>query len=150
MTDLYVTHRPAFYEVCGNTWPTLPVQCALLAETSTYLPVAADRFVSAMTPGVNELVNDDYERLDLAGLTATWSTDHLNLTADTLSFGALASEHTGHGIKGVVTYKKVGDGTDDSVNLLLRTVIFGTAVPLTSESVVVAWGSDGVVTVTPG
>lgn len=100
---------------------TFDVWMALFSEDSTAAPVEADAFMAALTPGANELVHADYERQPVTGIDRAWVSGEWQVTADTVNFGPLASEHTGHGVSLVAVYVKVGDGSDDSLNWLWKT-----------------------------
>lgn len=145
MSTIEVVHREAFQSICGDTWPTADLWCLIWSETSTAAPAVGDRFVAALSPDVNELVTDGYERQPLVGLAATWDTNRLKYLADNLDFGNLEPGDS-TGAKGYSVYIRSGDGSDDTLNRLLATVIFDTAQTLDGEPLVVAWAADGVLT----
>lgn len=140
-------HRLAYERIAPGTASTFDMYALLWSEDSTAALTPADMYVAAGTPGANELVCDGYERTALDTVDFDWVTDHQEVTAGTVNFGALASEHTGHGISGVAVFVKVGDGTNDSLNWLVRSWTLDDVVELTGEDVVLAWDASGVWTV---
>lgn len=143
-------HKLYGERVAPSTAETFDVWMALFSEESTAAPVEADAYMAALTPGANELVCDGYERQQVAGIDRAWVSGEWQVTADTVNFGPLASEHTGHGVSFVAVYVKVGDGTDDSLNWLWKTFPVldpGTGDPtvqlLTGSDLLIAWDATG-------
>jgi len=146
-----VTLHKLFGErVAPSTASTFEVWMALFSEESTAAPVKADAYMAALTPGANELVCDGYERQPVEGIDRAWVSGQWQITADTVNFGPLASEHTGHAVKSVAVYVKVGDGSDDSLNWLWKTwdvldPLTGDPAPqlLTGDDLIIAWDATG-------
>lgn len=143
-------HKLFLDRVAPENAHTFDVHVALMSEESTAAPVAADAYLAALSPGANELVCDGYVRQAVAGIDRAWVTGAWQVSADTVNFGALAPEHTGHAVSSVAVYVKVGDGTDDTLNWLwltwpVRDPGTGIITPqlLTGDDLVIAWDPTG-------
>lgn len=135
-----IIHIGAKKRLSAETWPTLDLRLALLHETSTAAPTADDEYMADLVPASNELVNDDYDRVPLAGLAYTWVTDHYELQADDVSFGALTGASLGQGTKTWVLIARV---TDDADSWIVASETFS-PVTFTGTEVIVPW-VDGTV-----
>ena len=143
-----MNHRPWGEIVNADTWPTLTLLKMLFHEASTASPAKGDQYVSSWTPATNEMDAAEYERQEVTGMAATWSTDRWVFTANTVSFGELTSARTDHAARSVLVYLQVGDGTDDGANLALRSwtidVGGGAYAELTGEELAIQWHANGV------
>ena len=146
MTDTVVIHKLARGKVSADAWPTLDLRIGLLHETSTAAPAVDDEFVADLVPASNELVNDDYTRVALASLAATWNatTKLYELTADDVTWAAMTGATLTQGVKGYFVYVDV---TDDSDSWLVRTVVYSTAETFNGSDYIVGWDPTGVLTV---
>lgn len=135
-----IIHKGAKKRLSAETWPTLDLRLALLHETSTAAPTADDEYMSDLLPGANEVVNDDYDRVALAGLAYTWATDHYELQADDTSFGVLAGASLDQGTK---TWVLLAHVTDDSDSWIVASETFS-PVTFDGTEVQVPW-PDGTV-----
>ena len=135
-------HKGGLQRISPFVWTSLTLKVLLLHETSTAAPVTDDVYVADLSPGTNELVNDDYARATVTGLTSTYddTNDVWELKADAVNFGALTGATLTQGVKGWALYAQV---TNDADSILIRSYE-GTAHTLTGDSVLVSW-ADGVV-----
>lgn len=135
-------HKGGLQRISPFVWTSLTLKVLLLHESSTAAPNVDDVYVADLTPASNELVNDDYTRATLTGLTATWddTLDLWELKANAVNFGALTGATLGQGVKGWALFAQV---TNDADSILIRS-FEGTAHTLTGEDVLVSW-ADGVV-----
>lgn len=140
-----IIHDGALERLAADEWPSLVVKVGLLHETSTAAPAASDEFVSALVPASNELVNDDYDRVTLAGQATNLVAGVQELVADTASFGALTGASLTQGISGWFLYAHVGA---DSANWLIATRTFA-AVTLNGTEVTIPWPDGKVITIGP-
>lgn len=134
-----IIHDGALERLAADEWPSLVVKVGLLHETSTAAPAADDEFVSDLIPATNELVNDDYDRVTLAGQGRTLVSGVQELEADDVSFGVLSGATLTQGISGWFMYTHVGA---DSANWLIASRTFD-AVTLNGTEVTIPW-PDGV------
>ncbi len=134
-----IIHDGALQRLAADEWPSLVVKVGLLHETSTAAPATTDEFVSDLVPASNELVNDDYDRVTLAGQGRTLVSGVQELEADDVSFGVLAGATLTQGISGWFMYADVGA---DSANWLIASRTF-TAVTLNGTEITIPW-PDGV------
>lgn len=135
-----IIHKGAKKRLSAETWPTLDLRLALLHETSTAAPTADDEYMSDLVPGSNEVVNDDYDRVALAGLAYTWVTDHYELQADDTSFGVLTGASLDQGTK---TWVLLAQVTDDDDSWIVASETFS-PVTFDGTEVIVPW-PDGTV-----
>lgn len=135
-------HKGGLQRISPYVWTSLTLKVLLLHETSTAAPNVDDVYVADLVPASNELVNDDYDRVTVTGLTSTWddTLDLWKLQADAVNFGALTGNTLTQGVKGWALYAQV---TNDADSILIRSYE-GTAHTLTGDSVLVSW-ADGVV-----
>lgn len=128
-----------FFEIASKgEWESGTFVWILLSEESTYIADVNDRVVSELIPGDNELVNADYERVVVAA-TWGWSSGVATLSVGGASAGNLDSEHTDHGISAMCLAALSGDGSDDTLNLLIGT--WAVSEVLTGEEVALGGGS---------
>jgi hypothetical protein len=140
-----VIHRLALYQLSAAVWPSVPLVCVLLHETSTAAPMVGDQFLADLDLDVNELVNDDYERQAVGGRTTTWNvtSGRYDLEAATVTFEALTPAHVGQGVSCVIWAADTGD---DATSPIVRSelVLNGdgdpTVTELTGGDIVVPWG----------
>ena len=148
MTDTVVIHKGALHKVSPYLYQvSYTVKMGLLSETSTAAPTVDDEYVDDLIPASNELVNDDYARVALTSKAATWNgtTDVWECTSDTVNFGALTGAHLDQGVLGYFLYVDVSG--DDSLSVLIRTVIYDTAETLNGSDYLVAPHTTGWFTV---
>ena len=138
-------HKGGLQRISPFIWTTLPLKVLLLHETSTAAPNVDDVYVADLVPASNELVNDDYERATVTGLTATWddTNDRWDLKADAVNFGALTGATITQGVKGWALFAQV---TNDADSILIRS-FEGAPHTFTGESVLVSWVDGTVLTV---
>lgn len=136
-----IIHDGALERLAADEWPGLVVKVGLLHETSTAVPATTDEFVSDLIPAANELVNDDYERVTLAGKVASLVSGAFELGADTPNFGALTGATLTHGVLTWFAYAHVGT---DTANWLIASRTFTSPVTLNGTDVTIPW-PDGVV-----
>lgn len=135
-----IIHEGAMSRLAPDEWAALTVKVGLLHETSTAAPAADDEFVSDLIPASNELVNDDYARVTLAGKASNLVAGVWELVADDVTFGVLTGATLTQGVSGWFLYAHVGA---DSANWLIATRTFAD-VTLNGTEVVLPW-PDGVV-----
>lgn len=128
-----------FFEIASaGEWAGGEFVWVLLDEESTYIADVNDRVAADLIPGDNELDHADYDRVVVAS-TWGWSGGVATLHVGGASAGTLDSEHTDQGISAMALVALVGDGSDDTANLLIGT--WPAAEVLTGEEVEIGGGS---------
>ena len=149
MTDTVVIHKGALQKVSPFLWPSsLDLKLGLLHEDSTAAPTVDDEFVSDLIPASNEMDSAEYARATLASKTATFNgtTDLWELSSATVTFAALTGGETlVPGISGYFLYANVSG--DDTLSILIRTVVYDTVEDLNGSDYLVAPHSSGWLTV---
>lgn len=135
-------HKPWLLAGSPSVWAGLDLRVLLLHETSTAVPAPGDEYVAALSPGTNELVNDDYTRTALTGLGVAWNgtTGRYELQADDVDFGALTPDPGTQGVSGWALYVHV---TDDDDSRLVMTDL-ETPMVLNGDHLLLPW-PDGIV-----
>lgn len=150
MASTWVHHRPLLERIStanADAFTDLNLLVVLWSEESTLDPgtdYSDDTVLSALDPGSNELVATGYTRDATTGGTA-WVAPDLKLTASNITWAAVASGHTDHGVSGFTICEQVGDGTTDADQILLATCFLDTPTVLNGGDLTLGWPS-GVVT----
>ena len=148
MTDTVVIHKGALHKVSPYLFQTaLDVRMGLFHENSTAAPTVDDEFVSDLVPASNEMDSAEYARTALTSKAANWNgtTNLWECTSATVTFPALTGETLTPGIAGYFLYANVSG--DDSLSILIRTVIYDTVETLNGSDYLVAPHSTGWFTV---
>lgn len=140
-----IIHDGALERLAADEWPSLVVKVGLLHELSTAAPAADDEFVSDLIPATNELVNDDYDRVTLAGQASNLVAGVWELVADDVTFGVLTGATLTQGVSGWFLYAHVGA---DSANWLIATRTFAD-VTFNGTEVLLPWPDGKVITIGP-
>lgn len=117
-------HAPGLGKVSIDNWTSLALELVLFSDESTATPLRTDEFLSQLTPGANELVNADYERLALTPGTPTWNNglEAWAFPVASVTTAALTAESISQGITGTALIVNVDD--DDTLSWLVRTDLF--------------------------
>lgn len=136
-------HAPGLGKISTDNWESLALELVLLSDVSTAAPLVTDEFLSALAPGANELVNDDYERLALTPATPVWNAGIAgwDYPVASVTTAALTAETLTQGITGAIVVVNVDD--DDALSWLVRSTLFP-QVDLTGDTKTFTF-TDGVV-----
>lgn len=147
MASTWTHHRPLLERIANTNdlaFSALDLLVVLWSEEATILADPSDTVLASFDPPTNELVATGYTRETFGGGT-TWADPDLELTGSNITWTAVASGHTGHGVQGFTICEQVGDGTTDADQILLATCVLDSVVVLNGGDLTLGWPS-GVIT----